>query len=108
MTQRVSGYVGHENVSAAPTTHYPFGLVNARPGNVAGTVDVLKQKHRPAVYTHADFAERIFSKCAGDIHSASSRLFRGSEKDQSHAVASRQRNQIAAGVRPLELVGRLN
>jgi hypothetical protein len=95
-------------VSGASTTHYSLGLVDPISRNVPGTINVLDQKHEPTVHTHTDLAEGVFSESPSYLDSASSRLFRRSEKHQRHAVPRGQGNQIAAGARPLELVRRLN
>jgi hypothetical protein len=96
-------------VSGAAATHDSFGLVEPRSRNIPGAINVLDQKHGAAVYAHSDLAEGVACESTSDLDSASSRLFRGSEKHQRHTVPGVQGDQIIpAGAGPLELVRRLD
>ena len=77
--------------------HHPLRHVDPGPGEVGAPAHVGHFAYRPAVNAHPHRNFRMLPERLGDLERAPRGLFRAVTKDQRHAVASRQPNELFVG-----------
>ena len=94
MHQIIRHVLGEKNVPGVTAIHHPLRHVDASPGDVGAPTHVGYLTHRSAVNAHAHRKLRMFLKRFGNLERAARWLFRAVAKDQGHAVAGRQPNEL--------------
>ena len=97
MHQIIRHVLGEKNVSGVTTIHHPLRHVDPGPGDVGPPAHVGYLAHRAAVNAHAHRKLRMFLKRFCNLERAAGRFFRAVAKDQRHAVAGRQPNELFVG-----------
>ena len=88
---------GEQDVPGIAAIHHPLRHVDSGPGDVGPPAHIGHFAHRPAVNAHPHRNLRMLPERLGDLERAPSRLFRAVAKDQRHAVAGRQPNELLVG-----------
>ena len=83
-----------ENVSGVAAIHHPLRHVDAGPGNVGAPTHVGHLAHRSAVNAHAHGKFRVLPERFGNLQRAPGWFLRAMAKDQRHAIAGRQPNEL--------------
>ena len=94
MHQIIRHVLGEKNVPGVTAIHHPLRHVDAGPGDVGAPAHVGHLAHRAAVNAHAHRKFRMFLKRFGNLERAAGRFFRAVAKDQRHAIAGRQPNEL--------------
>ena len=92
--QIIRHVLGEKNVPRVTAIHHPLRHVDAGPGDVGPPAHVGHLTHRSAVNAHPHRKFRVFSERFGDLQRAMRWLFRAMAKDQRHAIAGRQPNEL--------------
>src|ERR1017187_9898148 len=90
---------------ASPQSITRCAMLMPPPATFARGVDVLDAIHRAGVNSHAQLHLRPPPQDAVQFQSAARGSFHVAEKDQGHAVAGGQSNQLVAGLGPREFLG---
>ena len=97
MHQIIRHVLGEKNVPGVTAIHHPLRHVDAGPGEFGAPTHVGHLTHRSAVNAHAHRKLRMFLQRFGDLESAAGRFLRAMEKNQRHAITSRQPNELFVG-----------
>src|SRR5207253_3624510 len=98
------GYTfGKENVPSISAIHHSLRDVNPSAGDIGSAVNINQFVDRAAVDSHPDTQFGLRFQPLAQFQGTSSRGFWTSPKDQCHAVASRQTNELAFRVGDLDL-----
>src|SRR5438094_2439841 len=92
--QIIRHVLGEEDVPGVTAIHDPLRHVDAGPGDVGPPAYVGHLTHRSAVNAHAHGKFRVLQERFCDLQRAMRWLFRAMAKDQRHAVAGRQSNEL--------------
>ena len=74
--------------------HHPLRHVDASPSDVGPPAHVGHLTYRPAVNAHSHAKFRVLPECFGDLERTARRLFGAVMKDQRHAVAGWQPDEL--------------
>jgi hypothetical protein len=94
----------NQDVSGIPAVHCPLRNVDAGSGNVARGIDVLDSIHRARMYSHTQLHLWPLPENAVQFQSAAHWGFYVAQKDQCHAIAGGQPNELIAGLGPCEFL----
>jgi hypothetical protein len=98
--RQVIGYTfTNENVTCIVAIHYPLRNVDAGAGNILALIRVFHVMDRPTVDAHSHWQTRLRPQRMTDLERALYRLFHRAGKDQCHAIAGRQDNELAGSFR---------
>ena len=81
-------------MSGVAAIHHPLRHVDAGPGDVGASAHVGHLAHRSAVNAHAHGKFRVLPERFGNLERATGRFLRAVAKDQRHAIAGRQPNEL--------------
>src|SRR5690242_5843602 len=97
-----------QNVTGISAIHYSLRDVDSCSGNGCSIVDVGHHIKRPTVNTHPELQLWMTLECLSDLQRTLCRCFRAVTKDQRHAVAAWQCNQVLLLFCAAELLARGN
>ncbi len=94
VAQVVGDVLGEENVARIAAVEDTLRNIDSGAGHIDPIIHVSDLIHRAAMNPHAHRNFWSTSQCFGDFERATHRLFEAFEKEQCHAIASRETNQF--------------
>ncbi len=88
---------GEQNVTRIATIHHPLRHVDPGAGDVRAPAHIGHFAHRPAVNSHSNGKIRMRLERLRNLDRAPRRFFATIAKDERHAIAGRQPNELLIG-----------